>query len=206
MAARACLDLASTARGNHNLSESTDTPASTFNAAVYQYTGSDTLFCTDTDDIDRARVAFLCAEANATSTSPTSSLHCSFASSIEANKAEKRDVILKAVDGSTSTMRVPSSATTLAPSRTHGSSPDEVLVFEKRCACGVKSWFRERESSSIAYSDKRCEAGSSAPLLGARLRTQTWYGIVPWYYTMVQVTRNGHGTYTVTSVNTAYVV
>ena len=92
------------------LLETTDTPVATFNAAVYQITGSDAYYCNGIDDLDRARVAFLQAETDASATLDLNTLSCSMAQTVEANKAEKRDVFVKGADGSVSIIHVPSSS------------------------------------------------------------------------------------------------
>ena len=93
------------------LLESTDDPVTTFNSAVYQYTGSDAYYCAGIDDLERARVAFIQAEADAYDSSlPT----CSMAHTLDAFKAEKRDVIIKGADGSSSVIHVPSTSKQVA--------------------------------------------------------------------------------------------
>ena len=52
------------------LLESTDDPVSTFNAAVYQISGTDTFRCHGPDDIDRARITLFQAEVSLACTPP----------------------------------------------------------------------------------------------------------------------------------------
>jgi hypothetical protein len=91
------------------LLESSDTPVETFNAAVHQYTGSDAHYCSGIDDLERARVAFLQFEADPTLDDAASTHSCSMSQTLEAHKAENRNVIVKGADGSSFTMTVPSS-------------------------------------------------------------------------------------------------
>ena len=88
-------------------------PVTTFNAAVYQFTGDDSIHATSIDDLERARLELRSSECSPTSFEASLAVDDGMRAidtGLCAAKAEKAEVHVKHADGSVSVITVPSTA------------------------------------------------------------------------------------------------